>query len=365
MFKKGRKKSALVVAAILVLSLVALAGCGGGGGGAEGTTDLNGAFLGQIDSWPTYAAMNDGTQEKYGLNMNMLLFDSGMPMIETLPAKEWQVADTGNVPALMATLRYDTKMIGIASNESPANAIVARPGDPVLSTTGASAEFPDIKGSADQVRGKTFLVTTVSSGHYTLSKYLEALGLSDTDVTIRNLEQPQAIKAFESGEGDYLVLWTPFLYRAYEKGWEKVADAEECGASTLMIYLAEKEFAENEENADTIARFLAMASSNVERYAAEGDALAPDIKSFFMDFAAMDMSEEDIKLDIETHELYTVDEQLELMSSGELEAMLTDAAQFFVDQNKFTQEEFDQLIAKNFNIDPSYLELAKDVTPEA
>lgn len=361
---KKRTKRAALVAMLLIFSLVALVGCGGGGGGGKAggdVTDLNAAFLGQIDTWPAYAAVQDGTAEKYGLKINMLLFDSGMPMIETLPAKEWSIADTGNVPSLMASLRYDTKIVGIASNESPANAIVARPGDPIFDTKGSNPEFPEILGKAEDIKGKTFLVTTVSSAHYTLSKYLQALGLSDADVTINNLEQPQAIKAYESGEGDYLVLWTPDLYRAYEKGWKKVASADECGASALMLYVADKDFAA--ENGDTIAKFLAMAGSKVDVYNKEGKGLTGDIKSFFMDFAAMDMSEKDIEQDIETHELYTVEQQYELMKNGELTNMLKDAGQFFVAQNKFTKEEYDSLVAKDFGIDYSYLEKAKEVKP--
>ncbi|MCR6544662.1 ABC transporter substrate-binding protein [Dehalobacterium formicoaceticum] len=363
--KKCSSFKLLAVFLGLILFSFALTACGGSNGTDSGdgdkVTKLNAAFLGQIDAWPIYTATMDGTDEKYGLDIEMMFFDSGMPMIETLPAKQWQIADAGSVPSLMASLRYDVEMVGIASDESPANAVMARADNAVFKTQGSNPDFPKAFGSADDVRGKTFLVTTVSSGHYTLSKYLEALGLTEKDVVINNLEQAQAIKAFESGEGDFLVLWTPYMYRAFEKGWKTVADASQVGATTLMMFLAEKDFAA--EHPELVAQFLAANNEKTKRYLSEGVALVPEIQTYYKDWAAMDISESDVKLDIETHKLYTIEEQIAMMESGELEASLTDAANFFVNQNKFKPEEFDQLKAKKFGINPAYLKAALEVKP--
>ena len=358
-----KKMTAGVLTGAMLFSLVA---CGAGSadskdGNAAGKTELTGAFLGQIDAWPAYQASMDGTAEKYGVGLTMNLFDSGAPAIETVPAHQWQVADLGSTPSLMGVLRHDVKIVGVASDEAPANAVVARADDKVFGVKGANKEFPDIYGNKDLIKGKTFLCTTVSSGHYALSKYLEALGLKDSDVTIKNLEQAQAIKAFESGEGDYLVLWTPFLYRAFEKGWKEVANGSQVGAYCLMLYLADPEYATTGE--DGISRFLAMNNDLQDKYNKEAKTLTPDIKKFFVDFAAMEMSDEDINLDIDTHKIYNVSEQLDLLKSGKLEQMLADNASFFVAQNKFSPEELQTLKDKHFNIDPKFLEAAQKVQP--
>ena len=360
-----KKLTASVLAGAMMFSLAA---CGGGAGDNGGdktaeTVDITGAFLGQIDAWPTYQGGMDGTADKYGIKVNMTYFDSGAPAIETVPAHQWQVADLGSTPSLMGVLRHDVKIVGVASNEAPANAIVAREDNPVFEKKGAVKEFPDIYGDAESVKGKTFLCTTVSSGHYALAKYLEALGLKESDVTVKNLEQPQAIKAFEGGEGDYLVLWTPFLYEAFEKGWKEVANGSQVGAYCLMLYLADPEYAKTGE--DGIARFLAMNSVFQDKYNKEADALVGDITDFFVSFAGLKMTEKDVKLDIETHKLYNVSEQLEMLKSGELEKMLEDNASFFVAQNKFSEDELKTLKEKHFNIDPKFLEAAQKVQPTA
>lgn len=364
---KGKKLVALALTAMLSLSV--FAGCGGGGGndGSDAGSDkaLSFAFLNQIDTWPVYSAIDDGTAEKYGFKgystaSNLQLFDSGMPMVEAMASDSWQIGDAGSVPALMAALRYDAQLIGVASNEAPANAIVAREDNPVFKHE--NPDMPNVFGEADDVKGKTILVATVSSAHFVVDKWLQSMGLSDDDVTIKNLEQPQAVKAFESGEGDFLALWSPELYQAYDKGYKDVATGKDVDANTLMIYFCSKDFAE--QNGDAIARFLAMASEKVETYQSEGEKLVPDLQTFFQDFGAMKFSDDETKLDIERHELYTVDEQIELMEGGDVEKWMVDIGEFFVRQGKFTEDELKQLKDKNFNITDKFLKDAKNVKAE-
>lgn len=362
---KGKKLLALGLALTFMVSIVA--GCGGGKSGGDdkkaGGENITFAFLNQIDTWPAYAALDDGTAEKYGFKGfstagNIELFDSGMPMVEAM--NSWQIGDAGSVPALMAALRYDAEIVGIASNEAPANAVVARKDNPVFKHE--NPEMKNVFGEADDVRGKTILVATVSSAHFVVDTWLQSMGLTDKDVTIKNLEQPQAIKAFESGEGDFLALWSPELYQAYAKGYKDVATGKDLNANTLMIYFASKDWAK--DNKDAIARFLAMTSSKVEVYQKEGDKLVPDLQKFFQDFGAMKFSEKETKLDIERHELYTVDEQLKLIESGDVEKWMVDIGEFFVRQGKFKKEELDQLKEKHFNISDEYLKAAKEVKAE-
>ena len=130
-----------------------------------------------------------------------------------------------------------------------------------------------------------------------------------------------------------------------------------------MLYLADPEYTKTGE--DGIARFLAMNSVFQDKYNKEADALVGDITDFFVSFAGLKMTEKDVKLDIETHKLYNVSEQLKMLKSGELEKMLEDNASFFVAQNKFSEDELKTLKEKHFNIDPKFLEAAQKVQPTA
>ena len=140
--KRHRKSWKVATAVVLSVALLGtLAGCGGGGGGGSASSEgevisVEGGFQGQIDAWPAYyATMTDPSiQEKYGINMTMQYFDSGMPMVQTVPANQLAIMSNGSVPTLMSALRYDTPIVGVSSNESRANALLAREGDVVFIT---------------------------------------------------------------------------------------------------------------------------------------------------------------------------------------------------------------------------------------
>ena len=362
--KHNRKTwKVLVAGALSVAMLGTFAGCGGGGseGGsssAEGDVfSCEVGLEGQLDAWTTYYATNTdpSIQEKYGIDAKMQYFDSGMPMVQTVPANQLALMSNGSVPSLMSALRYDTPIVGISSNESRSNAVLARPGDPVFETKNENGTY----GKAEDLKGKTILTTSVSTGSYTISKYLETLGLTDEDVTIKNLEQAQAIAAFESGEGDYISLWAPFLFNGTNKGWEMVADADQVGAACLMLWVADPKLAE--ENPDAIASLLAMTDEGNTKFNKEGKDLAPEIAAFFNDWAAMNTDEKTAAMEIEKHDIYSLEDQLEQLESGSLLEDLQGAANYFQTQGKYTAEEVQQLEDKGYCIDASFLKRAIEI----
>lgn len=362
MNKRTGLKLLMIVLAVLLVAF-SMTGCGAKPAeeGAEAPAELTKmtvTYQPSIDAYPQWKAIKDGLDKEKGLEETMLFFDSGMPQIEAIPSKSWQAGSTGNVPMLMGALRYDAYAIGVAMDESVAQGVLARPDNPVFNTTGFDPAHPEAFGKPEDVKGKTFLVTTVSSGHYVLSKYLKAMGLTEKDVVIKNLEQAQAIAAFEAGEGDFVVAWTPFLYRAYEKGWKMVANGTQVGANVLMVLIAEKEYAD--AHPADIVKFLDIYLTKVEQLKTEGVALTADVQEFFVDWSAQEMSAEDIKMDIETHPIYTLEEQLVFMENGQFATWLSGATDFFVSQGKFTAEEAEQLKAKNYGVNDTFMkELAK------
>lgn len=82
----------------------------------------------------------------------------------------------GTVPILVGALRYNTYLIGIANDESWVNAVTVRPDNPALKVKGWNPEYPNLLGSPETVKGKTFLYTQSSSQHFGMSEYLKALG---------------------------------------------------------------------------------------------------------------------------------------------------------------------------------------------
>ena len=145
---------------------------------AQGPIKLKVSHQPEFESFLTWQAIQDGTQKKYNLDMKLVYFDSGMPQVEALPAKQWDVGEVGAVPMTMAALRYQAYMIGMTHDDGFNNFVLVRPNSDILKVKGHNSKYPNIYGSPEIVIGKTVLTSTVSSGHYVLSTWLKRLGLS-------------------------------------------------------------------------------------------------------------------------------------------------------------------------------------------
>jgi NitT/TauT family transport system substrate-binding protein/sulfonate transport system substrate-binding protein len=267
-------------------------------------------------------AKEKGWDKEEGLDLELLYFESGMQQLEALPAKQWVLGGTGGVPHVLGALRYDAYMIGLGNNESFLNAVFVRPDSPIAKEKGAVKDHPEVYGKVEDVKGKTFLVTTVSSAHYAMSSYLKVFGLKDSDVVVKQMDQASIMAAFESGVGDFACLWAPYSYTAEDKGWIEAGNINTCGAALPITFIGDKEFCD--KNPEIVAKFLRVMFRSINKLADEG-ATEENIELFqkmYKDWAGMEYTPEQAKKDIEMHPVWKIEEQLKLMDSskGESEA---------------------------------------------
>jgi len=292
-------------------------------------------------------AKEKGWDKEEGLDLELLYFESGMQQLEALPAKQWVLGGTGGVPHVLGALRYDAYMIGLGNNESFLNAVFVRPDSPVAKTKGAVEGFPEVYGTAEDVKGKTFLVTTVSSAHYAMSTYLKVFGLKDSDVVVKQMDQASIMAAFESGVGDFACLWAPYSYNAEAKGWVEAGNVDTCGAALPITFIGDKEFCD--ENPEIVAKFLRIMFRGINKLADEG-ATEENVKLFqrmYQEWAGMEYTYEQAKKDIEMHPVWKLDEQLKLMDSskGESDAQRWERliAEFLHTNGRLKDEELDKV----------------------
>jgi ABC-type nitrate/sulfonate/bicarbonate transport system substrate-binding protein len=325
----------------------------------EKVVDLKMCWQPEHSTYMMWIANEKGWAKEVGLKPEFVYFDSGMAQMEALPAKQWVVGGTGGVPMLVGAMRYGAYMIGIANDDSTSNAVMVRPDSPILKSKGAVAGFPETFGTADAVRGKTVLVTTVSSGHFALSTWLKRLGLTDKDVVIKNMDQGQMLAAFDSGIGDIAVLWAPGMFTGMNKGWKVVNRDSQKGANQLNVLVADKKFAD--ENPEVVARFLKAYFKGIDHMKAEDVKLAGGFVKFLNDWAGVKISEQEASMDIAGRTIYTLEEQLKLFDASagpsEVDKWLGNAASFFVEQGKFKKEEMDKTLKSGFVTD-KFLKLA-------
>ena len=124
------------------------------------------AWMDEHETFLIWYAKEKGWDKEVGLDIEILYFGFGMAILNALPAGEWVYAAMGAVPAMMGALDYVTCVICNANEEALINRVLVRPDSPIAKVKGWNKDYPDVLGSPETVKGKTFLTTTVSSAHY-------------------------------------------------------------------------------------------------------------------------------------------------------------------------------------------------------
>lgn len=320
---------------------------------------LDTTWQAEHETFIPWYAKDKGWDKEAGFEFKLLMFDSGMAQIEALPAKQWVVGGTGGVPMMFGALRHNAYLLAIGNDESVTNAVLVRPDSPILKTKGANPKFPEIFGSAETVKGKTILCTTISSGHYAMSLWLKALGLTDKDVVIKNMDPAQCVAAFEKGIGDAVVLWAPQMYNGLKKGWKVASDVKKAGGFVPIVLIGDKEYCD--KNPETVAKFLKIYFRGIDLIRKEGVKLAPDY-SRFLNWAGLRMSEEEAKMDLELHPVFTLQEQLKMFDSSngpsQVQVWQKDLVKFFTDLGKLKPAEGEKL-QTGFYITDKFLKMVK------
>ena len=328
-------------------------------------TKVRTAWMDEHETFLIWYAKEKGWDKEVGLDIEILYFGSGMAILNALPAGEWVFAGMGAVPAMMGALRYNTYVIGNANEEALINRVLVRPDSPIAKVKGWNKDYPDVLGSPETVKGKTFLTTTVSSAQYALSVWLRVLGLTEKYIVIKNTDQAQALSAFENGIGDGAVLWAPHAYVGEAKGWVLAGNPKLCKLASPCVLVADRKYAD--AHPDVTAKFLSIylrAANMLQKEPLES--LVPEYQRFFMEWAGKDYSAELSLLDLQTHPVANLDEQLAMFdaSKGQSKAQYwqSEMARFFAEIGSINKDELKKVEDGSYATD-KFLKLIKKPIP--
>lgn len=333
---------------------------------AQAPMKLKTCWMPEFETFLPWLAHQRGWDKEEGLDLELVFFDTGMGQLEALPAKQWVLGSTGGVPMVIGALRHDAYEVGLADDESITNNVYVRPDSPILKTKGFNKDFPEVYGSPESVKGKTILVTTVSSGHYAMSSWLKVMGLKDSDVEVKQMDQSSIIAAFAKGIGDVAVLWAPFCYQAEQKGWKEVGDIKSCGARITMTLICDREF--GDKNPEAVAKFLRVYLRGVNYIRKYGG--APEVvalyQKFMKDWGGLNITLEQAKKEIDTHPVWNLEELQKVMDASkgkcEVQQWQDKIAEFFSAQGRITAEEYAQVSKKTYVTD-KFLKMVKTPIP--
>jgi ABC-type nitrate/sulfonate/bicarbonate transport system substrate-binding protein len=237
-------KKGLAWALVLIVAISLFAECGLGAAPKLIKVKTSGQNVVQT-SVPLVAGEQMKTWKKLGLNVSRIHYVSGPPQLEANPSGDWDIGWIGATACITGMLKYDMVLIGLSGYDYSNMAFARESSDIVVA--GAHG-VPGTMGTAKQWKGKNIICGVGTVNYCDLMLTLKALGLSDEDVNIINMDISTGMQAFLSGQGDvYYASSTYATNIARRKGYKVVHTMKgmEAGMAGCLIanrkYLAANE----------------------------------------------------------------------------------------------------------------------------
>ncbi|MDD4701578.1 MAG: ABC transporter substrate-binding protein [Desulfovibrio sp.] len=339
---------------VLFLAIVMLTHAAASGAAANRLVRVPTAWMDEFETFLMWYAKEKQWDKEVGLDIEMHQYNSGEEILSALPTGAWVYAGVGVIPAIMGNMRNNVTAIAIGADEAAANGVVVRADSAIAAVKGWNKDYPEVLGSPDTVRGKTFLVSDLSSSHYALSSWLGVLGLQDSDIIMRDMVQGLVVANFENRIGDGVALWAPQLYLALEKGGVLAADLKTCGKSSYTYIIANAAYAN--EHPEITAKFLSVYFKAVDEYMSKSpEVFLQDYRRFYLAWAGKDYDEAVLRRDMKSHQILDLPEQQQFfdesngrsLAQKDLEAI----ARFFGNMGRLGREEILKIDASSYASD--------------
>lgn len=269
-------------------------------------------------SFPFYVATEKKWWADVDLDASFAVFPSGPPQVAALRANAWDVGATGVIPTILGAARFGMKTIGIANDESSANALVAK-----------NSVLKQLRENPAGFKGRSILLTSNSTSDYAVQSCLKKFGVEKSDVQFVNLSPPQIVSAITSNNGELAGVWAPYIYTLNEKGDSGVlCSGADAGAFIPSMIVANKDYAA--AHPKNVARFLAVylrAWNWIRKHPVEA---REEMKKFYA-VAGVDISPEGMDAEFK-RPTFDLKQQLSLMDrakgASQVDTWLTQIAQF-------------------------------------
>jgi ABC-type nitrate/sulfonate/bicarbonate transport system substrate-binding protein len=270
-------------------------------------------------SLPYYVATEKKFWQEAGLVPEFSTFPAGAPQVAAAQAKAWDVGGMGSVPATLGAARFGLLTIGITNDESKANVLMVR-----------ADKFDAVKKDPSIIKGQKILLTTNSTGDYSVQACLKKWGIAKADVQLVNLAQAQIISAVSSNNGDFAGVWAPNNYTLAERANAKLlCSGHDAGVAVPGVLVVRPEYAS--ENPDAVAKYLAVYLRSWAWIGAHPKEARAMMKTFYLQ-GGVEISDAGIESEFADRPVFDLEQQLKIMhrSNGksELDTWLVKIGEF-------------------------------------
>jgi taurine transport system substrate-binding protein len=218
----------------------------------------------QTDALPSSVGIANGDFEKAtGAKIDFRRFNSGAEIFAAIASGDVQVGYVGSSPFAAATSRgLDVKAFYLASISGVDEALVVRNGSGI--------------NSLADLKGKKLAAAPVSTDHYQLLALIKSLGLTEKDVQVFAVPQPEIVAGYNRGDLDGGFVWDPALTELKKNGKVIVTskDVADKGAPTFSAWVATGAFAK--ENPGFLKGFASVIDKYQTSFVNDKAAWGPD-----------------------------------------------------------------------------------------
>ncbi|PYB70268.1 taurine ABC transporter substrate-binding protein [Rhizobium wuzhouense] len=297
----------------------------------------------QTDALPSSVAIANGEfATATGYEIDFRRFNSGAEIFAAIASGDVQVGYVGSSPFASATSRgLDVRAFYLSSISGIDEALVVRNGSGIE--------------TLNDLKGKKLAAAPVSTDHYQLLQLIKSLGLTEKDVQVLAIPQPEIVAAYNRGDIDGGFVWDPALTELKKNGKALITAKEvaEKGAPTFTAWVATGSFAD--ENPDFLTKFSSVINKYYTSFASNEAAWGPESENAKALSTLLGGTPEQQAAALNNLNLLTPDVQASdaWLGGGENSGaakILKDTSQFLKDQGKIS------------DVLPSY---AAFVTPDA
>lgn len=218
----------------------------------------------QTDALPSSVAIANGEFAKTtGYQIDFRRFNSGAEIFAAIASGDVQIGYVGSSPFAAAVSRgLDVKAFQLASISGTDEALVVRNGSGI--------------NSLNDLKGKKLAAAPVSTDHYQLLALIKSLGLTEKDVQVFAIPQPEIVASYNRGDIDGGFVWDPALTELKKNGKVIVTskDVADRGAPTFSAWVATGAFAH--DNPEFLKAFVAVIDKYQKSFAEDKAAWGPD-----------------------------------------------------------------------------------------
>jgi ABC-type nitrate/sulfonate/bicarbonate transport system substrate-binding protein len=252
-------------------------------------------------AFPFHLATEKGWWAEAGLSPKFVVYPAGLPQVNALADKAWDVGGTGSVPAMIGADKFGLEIIGVNNDESATNGLYATPS--------FAAKFRTDHGV---LRDQKIVITANSTVDFAAQACLALAGLLNTQTKWVPAPPKDVLAALNAKETEIVGLWAPNTYVAEAAGWVSICSGRDSRVLIPGLLVARPEYAK--ANPEAVAKFLAVYLRGWQWVKANPAEAQKMLKAFYTS-GGLTISDEAIKKEFATRPTFALPEQLALMSS--------------------------------------------------